>query len=82
MGWLPMVALVAAIVGLVALSTLWPQVVTDELLGLMFLLLIFALYWVFFAICIKRVRDLGSSGWTVLLVLVPLMGPLFPILWE
>ena len=82
MGWLGMVALVGIFFGpaIVAIR-LWPQVNADEMLALTFWLLVFALNWAFFALCIKRVRDTGRSGWLVLLVLIPFLGWVLPVLW-
>lgn len=41
------------------------------------LLLYPALFWIFYAISIKRLHDLGISSWRLLILLIPLFGPLW-----
>ena len=42
---------------------------------------LFLLFWVFLVLMIKRLHDLGRSGWNVLLWLIPLVGQ-FINLWN
>jgi FAD/FMN-containing dehydrogenase/uncharacterized membrane protein YhaH (DUF805 family) len=39
------------------------------------------LYWSLFAVSIKRYHDIGRSGWWLLLLLIPLVGPVW-VLWS
>lgn len=39
------------------------------------------LYWSLLAVCIKRHHDIGRSGWWLLLLLIPLIGPAW-LIWS
>jgi uncharacterized membrane protein YhaH (DUF805 family) len=34
-----------------------------------------------FAVMVRRFHDVGKSGWTVLINIIPLIGPLFVLYW-
>ena len=33
------------------------------------------------AICVRRLHDIGKSGWNYLFILIPLVGPILLIIW-
>ena len=71
--WL--VALAGSLVALLlALPLSWlPESVLADTLFLSYLAFLCGLYWVFFALYAKRLRDAGLSPWLCLLLFVPLV---------
>ena len=58
-----------------------PVLILARILGSVALILILPLLWPSIVVQIKRLHDLGFTGWLVLINLVPILGGLLMLIW-
>lgn len=76
------VVLVLALVGMAVVRMVGPHpdALNAALLGLAVLILAPLVLWIDLALCVKRLHDLGWTGWLVLAIFVPYLGGLFSLI--
>lgn len=70
-------------------SEYWWAYLSTAILGFLIAFFLSPVAWIWtlatfipgLAICVRRLHDIGKSGWTLLLGLIPLVGPILLIVW-